>query len=79
MNAVIVCDPKTDIFNPNIIRSSIGCVFTTRAYNVYQRGSHLTGLKRMELSVFATSLEASDHYLKGDFTKPTAIVVGTES
>src|SRR5690606_25007466 len=30
VDAVLIANPKTDIFNPNIIRSSVGCVFTTR-------------------------------------------------
>ena len=30
IDAVFIADPKTDMFNPNIIRSSVGCVFTTQ-------------------------------------------------
>ncbi|WP_262892615.1 TrmH family RNA methyltransferase [Hymenobacter qilianensis] len=30
VDAVIVCDPRTDLYNPNVIRASIGCVFTNQ-------------------------------------------------
>ena len=30
VDAVIICDPQTDFYNPNVIRSSVGCVFTTQ-------------------------------------------------
>ncbi|MEQ9413162.1 MAG: TrmH family RNA methyltransferase, partial [Cyclobacteriaceae bacterium] len=30
VDAVIVCDPQTDLHNPNVVRSSVGCVFTNQ-------------------------------------------------
>lgn len=78
VDAVIICDPKTDIFNPNTIRSSIGCVFTSQVATCTSEEA-IAWLKDKGITSFATSLEASDHYLKSDFTKPTAIVMGTEA
>lgn len=78
VDAVLVCDPATDLFNPNTIRSSIGCIFTVpvRACTSNQA---FAWLRAHQISVAATSLEASKNYLDADFTVPTAIVLGTEA
>lgn len=78
VDAVIICDPKTDVWNPNTIRSSIGCVFTTQVATC-TNDEAFAWLRKNNITSFATSLEASDHYLKSDFTKPSAIVMGTEA
>ncbi|HMM12034.1 MAG TPA: RNA methyltransferase [Bacteroidales bacterium] len=78
VNAVLVCDPATDLFNPNTIRSSVGCIFTVpvRACSSQQA---LTWLGEHQIVIFATTLEASENYLNADYTVPTAIVLGTEA
>ena len=77
-DAVIVCDPKTDIFNPNIIRSSLGCVFTQQVA-VCTSEEVLQWLKQAGIRVFAATLSASKYYHQTDFTQPSAIVMGTEA
>jgi len=78
IDAVIICDPQTDFYNPNVIRSSVGCIFTTQ---IASSTSHETiaWLNKHEINIFATSLESSTPYHKIDFTKPSAIIMGTES
>lgn len=78
IDAVVICDPQTDFYNPNVIRSSVGCVFTTQ---IASSTSHETiaWLNKNEIKVFATSLESSTPYHKIDFTSPCAIIMGTES
>ena len=78
VDAVIVCDPKTDIYNPNIIRSSIGCVFTQQTV-VCSSEEALHWLKHKNIRIFAAELAASESYCIADFTEPAAIVLGTES
>ena len=78
VDAVIVCDPKTDIYNPNTIRSSIGCVFTQQIA-VCTSEEALQWLKQAGIRIFAAELTASEWYHETDFTKPTAIVMGTEA
>lgn len=78
VDAVIIANPKTDLYNPNIIRSSVGCIFTNPI------GSGTTSeiisfLKQQNIQIFCAALQASEDYYKQDFTKPTAIVVGTEA
>lgn len=79
VDCVLIANPKTDLFNPNIIRSSVGCVFT----NTVATGSTLeiiTFLKQNNINLFAAALHnESEIYTKQNFTKPTAIIVGTEA
>jgi len=78
VDAVIIANPKTDLYNPNIIRSSVGCLFT----NQIATGSTLEiieFLKAENIHIFCAALQASVKYHTQDYTKPTAIVVGTEA
>ncbi|MGO2359235.1 TrmH family RNA methyltransferase [Mesonia sp.] len=78
VDAVLIANPKTDLYNPNIIRSSVGCVFT----NQIAMGSTreiIDFLKEKEINFYAATLQNANVYTKEDFTKPTAIVVGTEA
>ena len=78
VDAVLIANPKTDIYNPNIIRSSVGCVFT----NEIASGSTkeiIEFLKSKSINIYCAALEASKNYNNQDYTKPTAIVVGTEA
>lgn len=77
-DAVIIANPKTDLYNPNIIRSSVGCVFT----NQIAMGSTseiISFLKEKQISIYCAALQASQVYTTQDFTSPTAIVMGTEA
>ncbi len=78
VDAVIIANPKTDLYNPNIIRSSVGCLFT----NTIATGSTLeiiSFLKDNKINIYCAALQASVHYDTIDFKKATAIVVGTEA
>ena len=78
VDAVIVCDPKTDLFNPNIIRSSLGCVFTKQVVACTSEEA-LQWVKKAGIRTFATAPTASECYHNADFTRPTAIVLGSEA
>jgi TrmH family RNA methyltransferase len=78
INAVIVCDPATDLFNPNTIRSSVGCIFSLPVRACSSEDA-FRWLSEQKISIAATTLEASDDYLDVDFTGSTAIVLGTEA
>jgi TrmH family RNA methyltransferase len=79
LDAVIIANPKTDLYNPNIIRSSIGCVFT----NSIAMGSTneiIEFLNQKKINIFAAAIsEKSKNYINVDYTLPSAIVVGTEA
>lgn len=77
VDAVIIANPKTDLYNPNIIRSSVGTVFT----NSIATGSTseiIEYLQKNKIEFYAAALQNSSSYLNQDFTQSTAIVVGTE-
>ena len=78
VDAVIISDPLTDIYNPNVIRSSIGCVFTTQVVTA-SSDETIKWLKDKKIKSYAAALTAKDYYHTKDFTKPTAIVMGTEA
>jgi TrmH family RNA methyltransferase len=78
VDAVIICDPQTDFYNPNVIRSSIGCVFTKQVAAATSEET-IQWLKKNKVSILCTYLEASKPYHTIDFKNPSAIVMGTES
>lgn len=79
VDAVIIANPKTDLYNSNIIRSSVGCVFT----NQIATGTTteiIEYLSSNNISMYAAALtDAAVNYTTQDFIKASAIVVGTEA
>lgn len=79
VDAVFIANPKTDMYNPNIIRSSVGCLFTTQIATG-TTDEILTYLTENNITTYAAALkDDSEYYHEQDFTKPTALVVGTEA
>jgi len=78
VDAVIIANPKSDIYNPNIIRSSVGCVFTTEIA-LASSEAIIAFLKKYNFNIFSAILQESEPYYTQDYTLPTAIVVGTEA
>lgn len=77
-DAVIVCDPLTDLYNPNLIRSSIGAVFS-RQVAVASSQDTIRWLKSKGIKIYTAQLQDSRWYYDTDMSKGTAIVMGTES
>ncbi len=78
VDAVIIANPKSDLYNPNIIRSSVGCVFTTEIALASTEDA-IAFLKKYNFNIFSAILQESEPYHTQDYTLPTAIVVGTEA
>lgn len=78
IDAVIICDPTTDFYNPNVVRSSIGCLFTNQVASATSEET-IEWLKKNNIEIFCTYLKASVPYHTVDYTKPCAIVMGTEA
>ncbi|MEI6865718.1 TrmH family RNA methyltransferase [Flavicella sp.] len=79
IDAVFIANPKTDLYNPNIIRSSVGCLFTTQIATG-STAEILNYLKDHNINSYAAVLkENSELYQNQDFTNSSAIVVGTEA
>lgn len=78
VDAVIIANPKTDMYNPNIIRSSVGCLFTNKVATG-STSEIISFLKENNINIYCAALQASLPYHTCDFKKSTAIVVGTEA
>jgi RNA methyltransferase, TrmH family len=78
LDAVIICDPQTDIYNPNSIRSSLGCIFTMPV--VTSSTEHtIMWLRSNKIAMFATALTATHFYHENDFRHASAIIMGSEA
>lgn len=77
-DAVIVCDPVADLYNPNLIRASIGAVFS-RQVAVASSENTIAWLHSKGLQILTAQLQDSELYYNTPMTGPTAIVFGTES
>ena len=77
-DAVIVCDPLTDIWNPNLIRSSVGAVFSVPVA-VCTSADAIAFLKERGIRILTAQLQDSEWYYDTDMTGATALVMGTES
>ena len=77
-DAVFIANPKTDIYNPNIIRSSVGCIFTNQIATG-TTSEIISFLKKNSINIYSTTLQNSNAYYKEDYTLASAIVVGTEA
>ena len=78
VDAVIVCDPLTDMYNPNLIRSSIGGIFTVQTAAASSEET-IKWLKDRNIKIYTAQLQDSQWYYDTDMTKGTAIVMGTEA
>ena len=77
-DAVIVCDPLTDLWNPNLIRASIGAVFTVPTIAA-PSAEVIPWLKARGIRILTAQLQDSEWYYETPMTGPTALVMGTES
>lgn len=79
VTAVIVCDPATDLFNPNVIRSGLGCLFTVPTI-VTDTQQLQEWFREHGVRTCAAALKADAvTYHSVDMSGPTAIVLGSES
>lgn len=78
IDGLIVSDGKTDFYNPNVIRSSVGCLF---GMNIFQAENEQTleFLKKNDYEIYTTIMdESSQDLYTRDFRKKSAVIFGTE-
>ncbi|WP_185126943.1 TrmH family RNA methyltransferase [Chryseobacterium taklimakanense] len=78
IDALIVTDAKVDFYNPNVIRSSVGCLF---GMNVFQTSNEelYDFLQKSNFSIYTTIMaENAEMVSERDFTKKAAVLFGTE-
>jgi TrmH family RNA methyltransferase len=78
LDAVIIADLKGDLYNPNIIRSSVGCLFTVQVATASSL-EVISYLREHRIQILGAALGGSVRYDLADYSQSTAIVVGTEA
>ncbi|MDD2635813.1 MAG: RNA methyltransferase [Bacteroidales bacterium] len=78
VSGIIVSDPRADVFNPNSIRASLGCVFTTDIV-VADTQQTIDWLKMNNIKICAAELNASEKYHNLNLRGKIALVFGTEA
>lgn len=78
LDAVIIANPKSDLYNPNIVRSSVGCLFTNQIATG-TTSEIIDYLKEQKINIFSATLQNAIPYHTQDYTTPTALIVGTEA
>lgn len=76
-DAIIIADPLTDIYNPNVIRASLGTLFSVKTYV----GSSIEVIKQMKnynIRILAATPEGAKNYTETSYVGPIAIAVGAE-
>ncbi|MFZ4773495.1 MAG: RNA methyltransferase [Chlamydiia bacterium] len=77
VDALIVCDPKTDIHNPNVIRSSVGAFFLMPIFEASSEEA-IALLKKHKVAILATTPHTDQFYDEVDLKSKVAIILGTE-
>lgn len=78
IDGVIVCDPATDLFNPNVVRSSVGCLFTLPVVKASNE-EVLNWSRKNKVKLFAAELGATKKYFECDFKSSVAFLMGSEA
>lgn len=78
LDAVIIANPKSDLYNPNIVRSSIGCLFTNQIATA-STDEIIAFLNQKKINFYCATLQNANHYHLENYCAPTALVVGTEA
>ncbi len=77
-DAVLICDPLTDLYNPNLIRASLGGIFTVPCIAT-DSASAIHWLKAHDIRILTAQLQDSVWYYDSDMKRGTALVIGTEA
>lgn len=77
-DAVVICDPCTDLYNPNLIRAGVGAVFSRQLASATSEET-ISWLKSRSIRIFTAQLQDSSLYYDTDMTGGTALVMGAES
>lgn len=77
VDAVLICNPLTDIYNPNLIRASLGAVFSVPMAACTGEDA-FKWVKNHKMNILTAQLQDSELYYDTDMKSGTAIVFGTE-
>ncbi|MFA5000535.1 MAG: RNA methyltransferase [Patescibacteria group bacterium] len=78
VDAIIINDSQTDIYNPNVIRASEGYIFKENLV-MASREETIEWLKKNKIKTFAAATDGNEEYTKADLNGPMAIILGSEA
>jgi len=78
VSALVAADPRTDLYNPNAIRGSLGTIFSV-PLAAATTAETLDWLRRQGLAIYAARVDGSVPYSEVDYRRPAAIVLGSEA
>jgi TrmH family RNA methyltransferase len=78
VSALILADARTDLYNPNAIRASLGTIFTVPVCEAASDEA-LAWLREKNISIIAARVDGSVSYTEIDYRRPTAVVLGSEA
>jgi len=78
VSALIVADARTDLYNPNAIRASLGTIFTVPVCEATSEET-IAWLRENKISIVAARVDGPVPYTEIDYRRPTAVVLGSEA
>lgn len=78
LSGLILADPRTDPFNPNAIRSSLGTIFSL-PLAADKKQNVIGWLRANGIKIFTARVDGASDYTRANFTQPAAIVLGSEA
>ncbi len=78
VDGVIVCNPVIDLYNPNVVRSSIGCIFSV-PIALASSTETISWLKGEKIATYAAALQNAEFYHLYDYKNASAMIFGTEA
>lgn len=79
MSGVILSRESVDLFNPKVVRATMGAIFRVPFYYAEDLVEIMESLKAMQIPVYGTMMQGSEVYDALDYTKGAAIVIGNEA
>lgn len=78
LTAILIANPRTDVFNPNTIRASLGAVFHVPVAAA-SNPQILDWLRQRKLAIYTTRVEGAIDYTRVDYRQPAAVILGNEA
>lgn len=76
-DGVLICDPQTDVYNPNVVRASVGTLFSVPTVTCSSQEA-MAWLRRQGAQIVAATPHATQEFTQVDLRGPVAIAFGTE-
>lgn len=78
VDAVFICENQTDIYNPNVVRSSLGCLFSNKVI-ITTSEIAISFFNEHGVRIISSALQNSEIYTRIDFTGSCAVIMGSEA